>query len=135
MRFLVTSNGVSKTDPDARIKLCAGKKPSGRLVERGGGATGGGMVNWLNGYFVKLLNRSWAAACDVLIAPGQAGPVLKSSRNFKFVPEGRQGMRRKWAGWGSARVLAGRQSWMVITTIIREEFSRGPWTKAVQGPK
>ena len=24
---------------------------------------------------------------------------------------------------------------MVITTIIMEEFSGGPWTKAVQGPK
>ena len=38
-------------------------------------------------------------------------------------------------GLGSVRLEAGWPFKMVFTTIITHEFSGGPWTFAVQGPK
>jgi len=92
-------------------------------------------AHWLICYLVILLTLSLATACGVLMKPARRGWVEKSTRNFKFVPEGGRRVRRISAGRFNARFLTGRPFKMVFTTIIRHKFSGGPWTSDVQGPK
>ena len=81
-------------------------------------------------YLVNLLNHLFTGICAWRTGHVRVGRVLKGSRNFTILREAGRGARRE-----GVRLLAGPPAHAVIMTFITHEFSGGPWTSAVQGPK
>ena len=86
-------------------------------------------------YLVKLLNILITAICNFLKRRTQAEWTAKKFWKLEVWAAGRAVAAAEGAAWRSARFVTGRSFNAVVMTFITHEFSGGPWTNAVQGPK
>ena len=89
----------------------------------------------LIGYLVNLLNILFTAICNFLKRRTRAAWPAKKFWKLEVWAAGRAGVAAEGAAWHRTRFLTGRSFNGVIMTFIMHEFSGGPWTSAVQGPK